>query len=78
MKVILEDESVDELCIRIGVPVCMLLRANSVFSTAWLLPGQEIMVPTDEFCLHSDFPCPTQALFTPARRTTQEMKKPST
>lgn len=62
-----DNETLDMLSLRLGVPGCMLLRANRVFSEAWLLPGREIDVPEGEFCLWDDFICPVLALHRPAR-----------
>ncbi|MDL2206620.1 hypothetical protein LJC33_06910 [Eubacteriales bacterium OttesenSCG-928-N13] len=61
-----DDETFDMLTARLGVPGCMLMRANRVFSPAWLLPGREIDVPDATFCLSDDFPCPVAALHAPA------------
>lgn len=62
-----EGETLGQLSARLGVPGCMILRANRLFSAAWLLPGREIVVPGDDFCLADDFPCPVGALHRPAR-----------
>ena len=66
MTVILEGETLDQLSARLGVPGCMLLRANRLFSAAWLMPGREIVVPEDTFCHDDDFPCPVGALNRPS------------
>ena len=54
------DETPAMLSARTGVPVCMLLRANRLLSTAWLLPGREIRLPDGDFCLKDAFPCPKE------------------
>ena len=69
MTVVREDETLDMLSARLGVPGCMLLRCNGLYSPAWLLPGREIQVPEGAFCHISDFPCPAGALHRPARDT---------
>lgn len=62
-----DGETLSMMSARLGVPGCMLLRANRVFSPAWLLPGQEIQVPEGAFCLTDDgFVCPVAALMAPA------------
>ena len=60
-------EGLDALAARLNVPSCMLLRANRVFSPAWLMPGRVIRVPEGDFCRTDDFVCPAQALDNPAR-----------
>lgn len=67
MTVVREDETLGMLSARLGVPGCMLLRRNGLYSPAWLLPGREIQVPEGAFCHISDFPCPAGALHRPAR-----------
>lgn len=60
-------ETLEELSVLSGAPSCAVLRANRVFSPAWLLPGREIILPDADFCrTDGDFPCPTRALFTQA------------
>lgn len=61
-----EGESLNELSARLGVPGCMLLRANRIYSEAWLLPGRWIAVPDGDFCLWDRGICPVQALKMPA------------
>lgn len=56
-----EGETLGGLAGRLGVPACMLLRANRVLSPAWLTPGREIRVPGGEFCLYDGFICPAVA-----------------
>jgi hypothetical protein len=68
--VVLEGEGLDALSARLNVPGCMLLRANRVFSPAWLLPGRMIRVPEGGFCREDDFPCPVEALDYMAREET--------
>ena len=60
--VVMEGEGLDALSARLRVPGCMLLRANRLYSPAWLLPGRVILVPEGGFCLEDDFPCPAEAL----------------
>lgn len=67
---ILEGETLDALSARLGVPGCMLLRANRLYSPAWLLPGRVIWVPDGQFCLTDSFPCPVEALDRPAGEAT--------
>ena len=57
--VVAPNETPALLSARAGVPVCAILRANRLFSPAWLLPGREIDMPDD--CASSDFPCPALA-----------------
>lgn len=61
-----EGEDLGDLSARLGVPGCMLLRANRLFSPAWLLPGREIAVPDADFCLKDAGVCPRDALNSPA------------
>ncbi len=63
--VVAPNETPALLSTRAGVPVCAILRANRLFSPAWLLPGREIDVPDD--CASSDFPCPALAARVPAQ-----------
>lgn len=63
-----EGEELGDLCARLGVPACMLLRANRLCSEAWLLPGREILVPDEAFCLRDTGVCPRKALNMPASR----------
>lgn len=60
--VVREGEGLDALSARLHVPGCMLLRANRLYSPAWLLPGRVIRVPEGDFCRRDDFPCPAEAL----------------
>ncbi|MBO4299211.1 MAG: hypothetical protein J5998_10450 [Clostridia bacterium] len=55
---VLAGEGLNELAGRLGVPPCMLMRANGLFSPAWLLPGREVLVP--EGACGGDFPCPRE------------------
>lgn len=64
--VVREGETTMDVALRLHLPLCMLLRANRVFSGAWLLPGREIDVPTGDFCRKSDFPCPARMACVPA------------
>ena len=63
-----EGETLSELSARLGVPACMLMRANRIFSEAWLLPGRELIVPDIDFCSRDTGVCPREAVKTPARR----------
>lgn len=63
--VVAPNETPALLSARAGVPVCAILRANRLFSPAWLLPGREIDMPDD--CASSDFPCPALAARVPAQ-----------
>ena len=56
---ILEGETLNSLALRLGVPACMLMRANGLYSPAWLLPGRVINVPEGK--CGGDFPCPREA-----------------
>ena len=35
-----EGETLTDLSVRLGVPACMIMRANQIYSEAWLLPGR--------------------------------------
>ena len=63
-----EGENLTQLSARLGVPACMLMRANRIFSEAWLLPGREIAVPDAGFCLRDRGICPRDAVHSPARQ----------
>jgi len=60
--VVREGETLSSLSARLGVPGCMLLRANRLHSPAWLLPGREIAVPEGDFCRWDGFRCPAESL----------------
>lgn len=60
--VVAAGETAQALARRLGLPLCMVLRANGLFSAAWLLPGREVNVPEKDFCVGSDFPCPARAV----------------
>ena len=62
-----EGETLSDLSARLGVPACMLMRANRLFSEAWLLPGREILVPDLDFCDWDEGICPREAVGMPAR-----------
>ena len=64
--VIRDGENAEALVKRLGVPLCMLLRANRLYSAAWLLPGRQIIVPESDFCERDIFPCPARAVTLPA------------
>ena len=55
-------ETLAALSARFDLPGCMILRANRVFTEAWLTPGREISIPDRDFCAADDFPCPYRAL----------------
>lgn len=55
-----ESESMQELALRLNCPLCMLLRANGVFSGVWTEMSEEVIVPDENTCKASDFPCPVQ------------------
>ena len=55
---VLPGEDLTALSARLGVPPCMLMRANGLFSPAWLLPGREVIAP--EGACGGDFPCPRE------------------
>ena len=67
-----EGETLSALSARLGVPACMLMRANRIWSEAWLLPGREILVPDADFCHRDSGVCPREAMQTRARRTPGE------
>ncbi len=69
-KTVVQDgETMQALSARLGRPLCMILRANRLFSGAWLMPGREIDVPEEDFCLSDFFPCPSAAIcLTPETR----------
>lgn len=56
-----EGDTLNALSARYRVPACAILRANRVFSPAWLSPGREILIPDARFCQRDGFPCPVQA-----------------
>ena len=64
--IIREGETLGMLSARLGVPGCMILRANGLFSEAWLLPGRQIDVPDADYCAQAQAPCPVRALLEPA------------
>ena len=72
MDIVGDSESLGALSARLGVPGCMILRANRVFCEAWLLPGQRIAVPDPQFCLADAGQCPVAALMRPANGATDE------
>ncbi len=55
---VLAGETLNALAARLRVPACMLMRANGLFSPAWLLPGREVLVP--EGACGGAFPCPRE------------------
>lgn len=57
-----EGENLAMLSARLGVPGCMILRANGLFSEAWLLPGRLIEAPEKGYCAQAETPCPVRAL----------------
>ena len=50
LTIVREGETLERLSVRTGIPACMLMRANGLFSPGWLLPGREISVPEADFC----------------------------
>ena len=67
-----EGETLSDLSARLGVPACMLMRANRLFSEAWLLPGREIIAPDLDFCMRDTGICPVDAMNTPAKSALRE------
>ena len=63
-----EGDTLNALSARYRVPACAILRANRVFSPAWLSPGREILIPDARFCQRDGFPCPVQAARQRARQ----------
>ena len=63
-----EGENLSSLSARLGVPACMLMRANRLFSEAWLLPGRELMVPDLDFCDWDEGACPREAVKMQAKK----------
>ncbi len=53
-----ENESAQELALRLNCPLCMLLRANGVFSGAWIEMSDDVALPDGNTCKENDFPCP--------------------
>ncbi|MDO4357887.1 MAG: hypothetical protein Q4E13_15400 [Clostridia bacterium] len=66
-----EGESPGELSARLRRPICVLLRANRLYSTAWLLPGRELFVPEADFCGRDVGPCPLRMVEISAERFAQ-------
>lgn len=56
-------ETADDLARRAGCPLCMLLRANGVLSSAWLEMMDEVRVPDADECIKSAIPCPKDFSF---------------
>ncbi len=73
--VVREGESLSMLSARLARPGCMLMRANRIYSPAWLLPGREIVVPDEDFCLWDSFRCPVQAVKCPATERRRRAEK---
>lgn len=63
--VVADGETPHELCLRLNCPLCMILRANGLFSAAWLYSGREIDVPDADYCAKSPNPCPTLVMNAP-------------
>lgn len=63
-----EGDTLNALSARYRAPACAILRANRVFSPAWLSPGREILIPDARFCQRDGFPCPVQAARQRARQ----------
>lgn len=53
-------ETPEALSARLRRPVCMLLRANRLYSTAWLLPGRALLIPPPDFCDSDVGVCPVR------------------
>lgn len=51
-------ETLNMLAARLNRPACMIMRANRLASPAWLLPGREIIVPPEDYCLWDAGECP--------------------
>lgn len=68
-----DGETPQALGIRLGVPLCMILRANRLLCAAWLTPGREIDVPQGDFCMGDAFPCPADLVRTQAREEKTEI-----
>lgn len=62
-----EGDTLNALSARYRVPACAILRANRVFSPAWLSPGRETS-PRRALCQRDGFPCPVQAARQRARQ----------
>ncbi|MBQ3222722.1 MAG: LysM peptidoglycan-binding domain-containing protein [Clostridia bacterium] len=71
--IVRENEGPQELTARLGLPLCMLLRANRLVCAAWLTPGRQIAVPQQDFCEKDAFPCPAKLLSVPAREKQTEV-----
>ncbi len=63
-----EEETLSALSARLQVPACVLMRANRIYSEAWLLPGRQIMVPDRDFCWWDQGICPVRAFHREAER----------
>lgn len=63
-----QGETPECLSARLGRPVCMLLRANRLFSAQWLMDGRRIIVPDGDFCRRDAGICPLEALHIHAER----------
>ena len=63
-----EGENLSALSVRLQVPACMLMRANRIYSEAWLLPGRQIAVPEGDFCWWDEGICPAKAIGMPASK----------
>ncbi len=53
-----ENEGAQDLALRLGCPLCMLLRANGVLSGAWIEMSKDVVLPDGNTCIDNDFPCP--------------------
>ena len=71
---VLAGEELNALSARLGVPGCMLMRANGLCSPAWLLLGREVLVP--EGLCGGDYPCPREALYRMAAAPPREALLP--
>ena len=60
-------ETLNMLSARLNRPACMIMRANRLTSPAWLLPGREIIVPPEDYCMWDAGECPNRFFRCPAR-----------
>ncbi len=60
-------ETLNMLSARLNRPACMIMRANRLASPAWLLPGREIIVPPEDYCMWDAGECPNRFFGCPAR-----------
>ena len=78
LTIVREGETIAQLSVRTNIPACMLMRANGLFSPAWLLPGREIFVPQADFCRKEPAGiCPVRACTLPAWKEEDEKIRPA-